>query len=416
MTNYRERRKFPWRTAGALLFFASAWLGFASGVAVTERPEVAEGNFLTQAYYSLSLFVVGGVDLGTPYGGPWLGRAMVWLAYFGAPILAASTLIEALLKAVSPQGWYLRRLKDHIIIVGSDELSLSYLRVLRRRHPRVPVVVVCSGRQEQAVLDEFRLGFDASVVVGDITHEFFLKQLRVERARKILLLSDDSLRSYEAASSLLNLVPGIGSRIVIHCARLRFMRAMENTRVARSCETFNTYHLAASGLVRSQMLQHFHETEPKDVVVIAGFGRFGQTILEQLQANAANEIAMVVIIEKDAHRRVMVAEEQMAFSGDFRREVYEGDISHPEIWRRISDEVELDGNNAVFVLGTGREEDNLRTAIWIRRQFSESMVIARSSKRSRFADEVGRDHGLVSISINELVEENIPARWLDISA
>ena len=165
---------------------------------------------------------------------------------------------------------------------------------------------------------------------------------------------------------------------------------------------------------RHQMLEHFHETQPKDVVVIAGFGRFGQTILEELQAHAAEEIAMVVIIEKDAHRRVLVAEEQMAFAGDFRREVYEGDISHPEIWRSISEEVELDGNNAVFVLGTGREEDNLRTAIWIRRQFPESMVIARFSKRSRFADEVGRDHGLVSISINELVEDNIPARWIDV--
>ena len=414
MATYNERRKFPWRTAGAVFFFASAWLGFASGVAVTERPEVAEGNVLTQAYYSLSLFVVGGVDLGTPYGGPWLGRTLVWLAYFGAPILAASTLIEALLRAISPQGWHLRRLNNHIIIVGSGELSLSYLRVLRRSHPKVPVVVVCSGKQEQAVLDEFHQAFDASVVVGDITHEFFLRQLRVERARKILLLSDNSLRSYEAASILLNLVPGIGSRIVIHCARLRFMRAMANTRVARSCETFNTYHLAASGLVRSQMLEHFHETKPKDVVVIAGFGRFGQTILEELQAHAAGEIAMVVIIEKDAHRRVLVAEEQMAFAGNFRREVYEGDISNPDIWRSVGEEVELDGNNAVFVLGTGREEDNLRTAIWIRRQFPESMVIARSSKRSRFADEVGRDHGLISISINELVEDNIPRNWIDV--
>ena len=31
---------------------------------MTERPGVAQANLLTQSYYSLSLFVMGGVDLG----------------------------------------------------------------------------------------------------------------------------------------------------------------------------------------------------------------------------------------------------------------------------------------------------------------------------------------------------------------
>jgi Trk K+ transport system NAD-binding subunit len=413
--DYHAKRKFPWRSAGALFFFFSALIGFASGVSVTERPEVTTANLLTQAYYSLSLFVVGGVDLGTPYGGPLIGRLLVWVSYFGAPILAASTLIGALLAAMAPQSWKLRRMKDHIIIVGAGELSLSYLRVLRQTNPRTSVVVVSKREPDQAIRDEFHNGYGTTVVVGDITHEYFLRQLRVSMARKILLLSDNSLRSYEAASTLISMVPGIGSRIIIHCARLRFMRAMENTRVAQTCETFNTYHLAAAGLVRNHMLQHFRETREKDVVVIAGFGRFGQTILEELQRNAIDELATVAIIEQDAHRRVMVAEEQMAFSRGYRREVYEGDISHPEVWKKLQEEIEIQssGRNAVFVLGTGGEEDNLRTALWIRRKYADALVIARSSKESRFADEVSEEHNIISISINQLVEENIPRSWID---
>jgi Trk K+ transport system NAD-binding subunit len=254
------------------------------------------------------------------------------------------------------------------------------------------------------------------VVVGDITHEFFLRQLHVERASKILLLSDNSLRSYEAASILINMVPGIGSRLVIHCARLRFMRAMENTHVAQCCETFNTYNLAASGLVREQMLAHFRETHDKDVVVIAGFGRFGQTILEELQRHAIEELSTVAIIEQNANRRVMVAEEQMAFNHGYRREVYDGDISNPDVWRQLSAEIQLkeDGKNSVFVLGTGHEEDNLRTALWIRRKYPRAMVIARSSKESRFAEEVAAEHHFISISINQLVEEHIPRSWVEV--
>ena len=414
-TNTR-RRKFPWRSAGALFFFVAALVGFASGVSVTERDGISSASLLTQAYYSLSLFVMGGVDLGTPYGGPLLGRALLWAAYFGAPVLAASTLLNALLRALAPQRWKMRRLKGHIIVVGAGELSLSYLRVLRKHSPDAPVLVVSRLRPEQSIIDEFQQGLHATVVVGDITHEFFLRQLHVERALKILLLSDNSLRSYEAASILINMVPGIGSRIVIHCARLRFMRAMENTHVGQSCDTFNTYHLAASGLVRERMLRHFRETHDKDVVVIAGFGRFGQTILEELQRHAIEELSTVAIIEQDANRRVMVAEEQMAFSHGYRREVYDGDISHPDVWRRLQDEIQMkpDGQNCVFVLGTGREEDNLRTALWISRKYTKAMVIARSSKESRFAEEVAAEHNFISISINQLVEEHIPKSWVEL--
>ncbi len=405
-------RGFPWRSAGALFFLFAALIGFESGVGVSERPEILEAGLLTKAYYSLSLFVVGGVDLGTPYGGPWLGRVFVWTAYFGAPILAASTLIQALLKALAPQSWKFRRLKDHVIVSGHGELCLSYLRALREHSPKVSIVVVCPLGLT-SVSGELEEEFGAIIAHGDLTHAYFLKQLRVHRARKVVLLDDNSMRSYEAASILIRLVPEIGSRVVIHCGNLRFMRSMQNTRVAKNCESFNTYHLAAVGLVRSHMLHHFRDTQSKDVVVIAGFGRFGQTILEELQRSAIEELDTVIIIDIDAHRRVLVADKQMNFSGQYQRKLYEGDISHPEVWARVQSESKLDGDNAVFVLGTGQEEENLRTALWLRRQSPLSMVIARSSKESQFAAEVGQENDIVSISINQLVEQNIPRSWLE---
>lgn len=405
------RRRFPWRSAGALFFFFGSIVAFQSGVTVSERPEVADSSLLVKVYYALTLFVLGGADLGTPEGGSLAGRMLLWTCFFGAPILAASTLIEALLKAIAPRRWQFRRLRDHIIVVGDGELTFSYLRVLRKRNPKIPVVVVTHTAMDASQAEELKHRFDALMMVGDITHEYCLEQMKVTRARKILLLDDNSLRSYEAASKLLQMQPDIGKRVVIHCGNLRFMRAMADTRVARQCETFNTYHLAAAGLVRSHMIHHFRETRSKDVVIIAGFGRFGQTILEELQRCAIDELASVLIIDRDAERRVLVADEQMAFSGHYRREVYEGDIAHPDVWRKVSDAVVVTGDNTVFVLGTGREDENLRTALWLRRKYPLSMVIARSSKESLFASEVGQDHDIVSISINELVEDNIPGSW-----
>lgn len=409
--NTTKTKKSSWRSLGALFFFSCALAAFHMGVAVSERPSVIDGSILAQVYYSLSLFVLGGVDLGMPTGGTALGRFLMWLAYFGAPILAASTIIDALLRALAPQGWQLRRIKNHIIVVGASELTLSYLRVLRKHDTDTSVIVV-SKQLEKSTVEELEQGFDATVIIGDITHEFFIKQLQLEHVKKVLLLGNDSLRSYEAASNILNLFPNIGEKVVIHCGNLRFMRAMATSRVARECQTFNTYHLAALGLVHNHLLKHFKETQPKDVVILAGFGRFGQTILEELQDKASEELDTVVIVDKDAHRRVMVADEQMEFSGNYHRALFEGDISHPDVWRKLQTEANLGVRDTVVVLGTGREEDNLRTALWIRNKYPRTKVIARSSKESRFATEVAEEHDLVSISITQLVEENIPKDWL----
>lgn len=400
-----------WRSFAALLIVSCGMTGLLAGVSVSEKPDIAGADLLTMAYYTMSLFVVGGVDLGVPTGGPVWGRSLLWFAYFGAPMLAAWTLLSTLLTVISPERWQLRRARNHIIVVGANELSLSYLRVLRKHNRKTPVVLVCR-EIEEAVRDEFVHGYNTMVVVGDITHEYFLSKLRPQYARKIMLLGHDSLRGYEAASALTSMVPGIGERIVLHCADLRFMRAMASTRVAKACETFNTYHLAASGLVRNHLLSHFTKTEPKDAIILAGFGRFGQTVLEELQKHALDELSTVVILDTDANRRVLVADEQMEFLGNYRRQLFDGDIANPEVWEQIRNYVTLNKADTVVVLGTGREAENLRTALWIRREFPKAKIITRSATGSRFAREVGQEYALTSVSIAELVEENIPPGWI----
>ena len=74
------RRRINWRWAAAAFFFLCALFGLMTGVTLTERPYVVNAGLLTKAYYSLGLFVVGGLDIGTPVGGPLLGRIMLWIA------------------------------------------------------------------------------------------------------------------------------------------------------------------------------------------------------------------------------------------------------------------------------------------------------------------------------------------------
>jgi len=381
------------------------------GVGLTERPGVSTAGVLTKAYYSLGLFVVGGLDLGTPKGGPLVGRTMLWIAYFGSPLLMASAVIEAVLRVMRPQRWHLRRLKDHIVIVGSGGLTTSYLRMLRGHVGATPIVVV-DDDIDPVREEELAQTFDVTVVAGDINREFVQRELKLDRAMQMVFLGDNDFLGFEAASKILRQYPALASRIVLHCHNLRFLRSMQDTTVAQHCTTFNAYHLAAQSLVSTALLAHFRRTRMRDVVVIAGFGRFGQTIVEELEAHAETELAAVAIIDKDADRRVLVAEEQHRLTGNYRRTVLQGDISHPEVWRRLGSTVNLGENQPTIILGTGQAEENLRVALWLKREHPNALVFARTNDISELATEVGREHDIQSFSIKELVEENLPKEWL----
>ena len=405
------RSRSDWRWGAALGLFLFAFFGFLLGVSLTERPSVVDAGILTKAYYSLGLFVVGGLDIGMPTDGPTLGRVMLWIAYFGAPILTASAVIEAVARIVSPRPWQLRRIRNHVVVAGTVPLIDNYLRALRRRAPRTPVVVV-DERIEPVRRQELEQTFNVTVVTGDITHDFLIRALRLHRARKVALLGDSDFQSYEAASRMLAQYPRLKSRIVLRCHNLRFMRALQETAIARQCITFNSYQLAASGLVRDHLISHFRRTDLLDTVVIAGFGRFGQTVLEEIQDHAGREISTLALIDIDAARRVLVAEEQRRIDGSYQKEVFDGNISHPEVWRKLETNVDLTVGSPTVILGTGNIEENLRAALWVKRKYPNAFVFSRTTNISRLALEVGTEQGINYFSIRQLVEEHIPDDWL----
>jgi Trk K+ transport system NAD-binding subunit len=406
-----DTSRISWRWWLAVLFFSLALAGLLSGVSLSERTDVTNAPFLTKAYYSLGLFVVGGLDLGTPQGGPLIGRTLLWIAYFGAPLLTASAVIDAVLTAVAQRRWRLTRIKNHIVIVGSGSLTTSYLRVLRDHDRAVPIVVVDTNIDPVRELELVET-FGVTVLVGDITHEFLLQELRLRRAKRMLMLGDDDFLAFEAASKVLRLYPNLENNVVIHCASLRFLRAISDTRISKQSVRFNSYNLAAKALVRDSLVDHFIKTKEKDTVVLAGFGLFGQTILEELQENAPDQIARVLLIDVQAHRRIQIVEEQRRLAIGYEKHVLEGDISHPDVWRKVVDIFDLSIGEPVLILGTGMASNNLRTALWLKEKYPNALIFSRTNDISEFALQIGDDHGINCISITQLVEENIPPDWL----
>jgi len=401
-------RSVRWRVGLPVLAFMLGVVGLLSGVGVTER-YVVEAHVLTKIYYSLGLFLFGGMDLGTPTGGPAWGRAMLWTAYFLAPAITASAVIDAALRVLAPER-RLKRLRDHVVVAGSGQLTSLYLQRLRAADPRAPLVVVVPPGEAR---NELREAYGARVVVGDVANAAVLARLGLQHARRVLLLTDDDFTNLDAATQILAEAPHLGPDVVVHVSDLRFLHSMAGTRLARRCQIFNGHQIAASHLVQTSVLDHFRRTEPRDLVILAGFGRFGETVLGELQRGAAGSFDHVVIIDVDAERRAMVFDEQIGFTNDYRRDILSGDLRDPALWRTLAEQVDLHRCEPVFVLGSGVDRTNLRTAMWLAQKYPRAFVMARSEARWSFAEEVSREAGIHTFSVAELVTQSMPVEWFE---
>ena len=398
-----------WRWALAFVVFSCGLAGFQSGVEVSER-DLVDVNLATKMYYTLGLFILGGLDLGVPVSGPLWGQVLLWISYFGAPLLTGSTIVDWVHKVISNQDRWLRNISGHVVLVGADDLAQIILEKLKELNPKTPVVIV-DREISSSRAREFTERYQAKVLTGDFTNEFFLSTLRLSRAKRVILASEKDFDNFEAASKILDRRPDFGSRMVVHCNRLRFMRMLKSSRVVKNCIAFNSNHLAAQYLVRNAMMAHFKATGDLDMVVLAGFGRFGQTILEELLELAQDEICDIGIIDIDANRRILVAKEQKEIPKDINLHVLQGEIGHPEVWQQLERLIDLHEKEPLVLIGTGVDDENLRTSLWLKKKYPNAKVMVRTARPSHFAESVCEAAGIQAFGLSEIIHDSMPDEW-----
>jgi Trk K+ transport system NAD-binding subunit len=377
---------------------------------VSERPDVPEADILTKAYYAVGLFVLGGLDLGTPTGGPLYARILLWIAYVVAPVWTASTVFETILNALRPPVWRVKSVKNKIVIIGGGELTLGFLNRIAASGDGQRVIVIVDELQHPR-LDELRSYRRVKVYVVSGNQMHRMRRYSLHKASKFLLLSERDDINFEVASILLSVDPQLGSKIVYHISNLRFLRELADSQVVKLCTTFNQYELAATQLARGQLTQRFRATAYRDTVVLAGFGRFGQSLLEQLERHAGGAFNRVAIIDLEAEQQALIADEHVLVERKYTRHIYEGDINDPQVWQQLLSEVVAGKEDPVFVVTTGNDQTNLRCAIWLRKRFPSALIIARTLAPSSFASGICDQHDVISVNTAELVEASIPHAW-----
>jgi Trk K+ transport system NAD-binding subunit len=411
LTALSARWRWIWRAATLVLVFVLGVVALEAGVEMSERPGVPSAPLLAKLYYTLGLFVFGGLDLGTPEGGPAWARALLWIAYFGAPVITTSALVEGVLFVVRPESWRLRWTRGHVILGGCGRLTLLYLEQLRQHRPQQMVLVVekqVDNPHVQAVAEQRH----AKVIKGNIASEAVLRSLQLKRARRVVLLTGDDYANLDAASRICRIRPDLASQTLVHVSDLRLLREIEDRKILPEVVLFNSYRSAAQHLVEATLLPHFELTEAADAVVLAGFGRFGQTVLDQLQKKADGKFERVVMIDTKANVRAEVFAEQIRFEGDYDRQVVEDDLRNPAVWRHVRELLGELPTKPVFILGCGFDAVNIRTALWLSESYKDAKIVARCFDRSSFTEQISRECGFEIVSTSELLLAGLGKDWM----
>lgn len=398
----------------AVATFAIALVAFRSGVGVSDRDGVIGADLLTHTYYSLGLFVLGGLDLGVPRGGPAAMHGLLWIVYFLAPMITTSAVIESAVLILRPASMQRRTLRDHIVVVGLGPLGMTFLEALRERDPKVRILVVERDSSHASVVGE---RFGALHLSGDVRAQATIGALRLERARALVLLTGDDLVNLEVAWHAVSIAPQLA--IVAHVGDIgmrRLVARSASSDVAERVTIFNSHHIAARGLHQEHLASLFEKTGPADVVVVAGFGRFGQTILEHLRSEAAGEVQRAIVVDLDAARKLRLFEAQVDVTEGCEIVCIDGNLDDPETWTAVEEATRGVDVEPVYVLCTDDDGLNLRMAIMLRGERKSAPIFVRCVYRSAFTAELSEELSFSVLEVQGMLRRTMSERmseWTD---
>lgn len=403
----RLSRGLIWRAGLVLLVYMLSLAAFTLGVGASEREGLPDASLLVQLYYASGLFVLGGMDLGTPDGGPALARAGLWLAYFLAPVITTSAVAEGLLRLVQPEWLGRWALRDHVVIIGSGDLGRVYAQSVRAVDPHRRLLLVDVRVDPLAALGRLAR---VSVVRGDARQAEVRAALRLKRASAVVIVTGDDLTNLELGWDFAAQWPKLP--VVAHVSELGLLRRAEALHHGPRLYVFNTHQIAAEHLVRHQLAPHFIATDGLDEVVVAGLGRFGQTILEFIERELPDQVAQVTVLDRTAGQRMRDFTEQVGWHDAIALATVDGDLNDALAWTRVGELLPGTTSSPVFVLGANDEATNLRAASMVRRRFPTARIFVRVARLTAFGAQLAVEDRVELLPIEAVLGAALTAQYL----
>ena len=213
-----------WKPIYLTLIFSAATLAFLSSDMIQAS---LPWNIFQAMYYAISLFFLGGVDIGVPVSPLLWVRIVLWLCYFLAPLLTVSFIFvfiqEKLLSNLAP--WA----KNHTIICGMGRNGTLIYELLKEQSKRSKIVIIERNR-DNAYSDRLEKDPATRWIKNSFMEIPVLQKVRIGAAKQVYISTNMSLVNLNA---LINVLETVGSeartRICCHIDDINLHENMRET-------------------------------------------------------------------------------------------------------------------------------------------------------------------------------------------
>lgn len=249
-------------------------------------------NLLQSVYETLRIFIIE-ADVDLPEG--TVLANVIWFFRFLAPALMAWGLLEMLRELgvyIPPIGW-----RNHIIIVGAGKVgTLVVQEILEHKDHRSRKVVLLDTDPKAPGFCELRGRRNVKFQVADATSATGLREALITRATHVFALTDDDITNIEIATAAMKACEDLNDRtppqIFAQVSDTRFSQQISDhfKPIYKQHITFlNVFQAAARQLLEDSLKKNDQgnsslalASENPTMFLIAGFGRFGQALLDEL--------------------------------------------------------------------------------------------------------------------------------------
>jgi len=355
MRNPSQTKKIIlFRIIPTIIILSIALYAFNNGVVVSSNMDIGSAGFPTQLYYAISLFFLNGLDMGMPIGENNMLRNIFLVCYFIAPLMTAIAIIEAIILSLKPEKLR-RKLKNHIIFVGSGNLTLKEVKSLENE--KIIVVDKDSNHKNKEELKSLVTEY----IIGDIKDESIQKRVNINEAKKIFLFTNKDEVNINTALVLKN------ENIVVRAEDLEMIDLFKDRFNIRSVHEENAISLINSSNLLS-----------KSKIVIYGFGRFGQNILRQLCLNKESLLKEVIIVDSEIKRQWWSFKYRLDADFSFEFTLIEKNQLDNSALNDVKQKTSLDKDSAIVFCISHDNYNNIKTANIFRKHYKEPSIYIRS--------------------------------------
>ena len=290
-----RRLRFYWQPLFISLVYLLGFVTFLnSGMAGPTTPE----RILQALYCSLSLFFLGGLDLGWPAGPSAMNTSLLWILYFLAPLLTASYAYNFVQKKIL--GRIPRGIKGHTILCGLGRNGHLIYELIRETMPRDHKLVVIEQNEANPYLAAVRKDAYAWLLQSDFSRLPTLEQARIRKAQRIIFSTNLDLENINAVIDLqMNGMIRPEQSIFCHLGDLEMLDNLQHTLFKEDAyqkiHVFNGYQCATRQLYKKLQDARLVDKEGT-VFILFGYGRFAHMLFVQITEDPARTPADEVII------------------------------------------------------------------------------------------------------------------------